>query len=297
MLSSSFIRFPVNRYPTADKAAWVEWRKSALSLLHCSSASVLSSFFGHHYSSFQATITELKTENPARNIFTQKSMLHGASTEQRAKNDYLSIDTEVVVIDNGEESKIHGYLRVNEPQVPPVFIMTTPDMIVKRGKCKEIVEFKCPYYEIHTKKLRNNRTIRQIALDFCEKYPMGKESPFLQAATYALTEPDIVLANVVYYFTDGTDDAALIMYTYDLSQVYEFDRMVLDAAARISHELQKDVVECRTSSGDKKKLTTAMCNAFYSVLTFVKNEQNDWVHLEEESHDDSETDGPEIPGE
>lgn len=296
MLSSSFVRFPVCRFPVGtDKQRWRDRRKQTIGLLRCSTASTLSSFFGHSYTSFHNALLELKTEKRP-DIFTAKAMSHGEKTEDEAKNAYLWVDTEVTVLCSGEESTVHGFLKAGHSEEFPAFIMTTPDMIVKRGKHKEIVEFKCPYFEIFTKKLRKERTIERIVLDFYQKHPMGVESSFLQASIYALCEPEVTIVNVVYYFTDGTDNAGMIIYTYDTSQVFEFDEMIISAAARVSHEMQSDD-RPRTKTHDKRKLTQSMCNAFYVHSIYHKDENNEWVRLNEETTDHSEEDGPEVPRE
>jgi hypothetical protein len=298
MLSSNFIRFPVRAYDIGDKFEWRAWRRQAVDFMRCSTASMLSSYFGHHYSSFNTTVNDMRNDKQS-NVFAAKAMKHGEDTEDAAKLAYLTIDTEVVVCNNGEASYITGFVEYGGGPSPPSFIMTTPDMVIRRGKTTEIVEFKCPYFEIFTSKLRKNRTIKQIVLDYFEKHPMGKESSFLQASVYALCEPGTSIINVVYYFTDTTDDAGMIVYTYNTSQVYEFDGMIIRAAARVSHELglPEGGSKYRTSSSDKKWLTAAMCNAFYSHSMFIKDEHNQWIRLKEEASDYSEGDGPEIPRE
>jgi hypothetical protein len=290
------VRLPICTYKIVDKALWREWRKTTMNLLKCSSASTLSAFFGHHHKSFKQTA--MTAEDQKEDVFVAKAMRHGELNEDNAKRAYIEVMGACKILNNGQTSTVYGLLPHANYRQKPAFIMTTPDMIIKRGSIREVVEFKCPYFEIFTRKLRKNRTIQQIALDFCTKNPMGKEGSFLQAAIYGMCEPDIELINVVYYFTDTTENVAIVIYTYDAA-LQLCEDMVTDAAFKVEHEMSQPEINYKTKSKDKEKLTRTMAEAFCVLNAFYKDETHtEWTNmLEEDCPEECEQDRPEIPGE
>ena len=190
----------------------------------------------------------------ARNVFAEKAMKHGEDFEQSAKDAYLEISPDARLESNGDFSKIFGFLNLKENT--PHFLMMTPDMIIKRGKQREIVEFKCPYFDVHVKKHRRNRIIKDIARDYLKNSPMGKELSFLQSAIYSLCE-DTEMFNVVYYFTDGTEDKAMVIYSYSSVQDPHFHSTLYNSIVEVSTAIKQDGPLCKlkTSKTLKEQIT------------------------------------------
>lgn len=300
MFASSRIRFPVTSYKTSNKEVWREWRRKVSSVLFCATASTISSFYGHHYSSFRQTMLDTLVEKTPEPM-AARAMKHGETEEISAKFAYEMINQDATVLESGEYTNVTGFVDSRQKHSNATFIMTTPDMVISRGGKKEIVEFKCPYFEIFMSKNRKNRTIQTIAEDFALKHEYGKEGSFLQGAIYALCD-DISIVNIVYYFTDGTENKAMLIYTYDVDRIAALEDMVIDSAARIAHELQQEPgdIRYRTRPEDKRKLTRAMETAYLEKkIYFYDDHSGTWGSetLDEQTSNDSEEDGPEEPRE
>lgn len=230
-----------------------------------------------------------------------KAMKHGEDNEPEARKNYCLIEKDIKEIGNGDKTTIVGFVDSSVKSMVPVFIMLTPDMIIDRGGEREIVEFKCPYFEIFMSKNRKNRTIKQIAKDFLLKFPNGKEGSFMQASVYALcTGDDISWIHTVYYFNDTTEDKAMIVFTYDIALWPFLEDMVITAAATVQFELQQEPgdIKYRTKPKDKLKLTQAMQRTFFESRIYYLDETcTTWQSLNEETPNNSEEDRPEEPRE
>lgn len=289
------IRFTINTYRIDDKEAWREWRKKTIGSLQCATASTIGAYFGHHYSSFKQTLAETFTPKEP-DAFAKRAMAHGETNEDYAKREYLTIiGNKHKILCNGEESRITAFVHKNA-NISDACLMTTPDMIIKLGRSKEIVEFKCPYFEIFLPKTRNNRTIPQIAWDFLERFPNGKEASFIQGSVYALCEGDVNIVNVVYFFTDTTENIAMVIYTYDISRVMFMEDYIIDAAVKINLELKKDSSAYRTKTQDKIKISAALRNSCIDSKVYYRNEEHEWV-LYEQPKDESKSQRPDEPRE
>lgn len=296
MVVSSRFRFPVCSHTIVDKEVWRNWRKEMIQSLKCATASTISSYYGHHYTSFRQTMLDTLIDKQPEPM-AAKAMKHGEDNEPKAKMAYLKIMSDVTVYSDGQVTDITGIVPICANSTKATFIMTTPDMIIKRDEKREIVEFKCPYFEIFMSKNRKNRTIEQIARDFLIKYPYGKEGSFMQATVYGLCAGDIECVNVVYYFNDGTDDEALVVYSYEISQILNLEDVVVDAAAKIQHELSQEPgdIRYRTKPRDKAALTSIMKRAYYDSSIYCFDDM--WKSLDEDASNNSEENGPHEPGE
>jgi len=292
------VRIPICSHDIVDKELWRNWRKTVMQILNCTSASTLSAYFGHHHKSFKQTAIGLREEKK-EDIFVAKAMKHGELNEDNAKRAYIEAMGDGKILNSGEKSTVYAFLPMpaTSYKSKPTFIMTTPDMVIKRDNAKEIVEFKCPYFEIFTRKLRKNRTIAQLAYDFYTKNPMGKEGSFLQGAIYGMCE-EAELINVVYYFTDTTENVAIVIYTYDIGLVL-MENMIVDAAFRAEHEMSQPEIKYKTKPKDKQRLTQVMVETFVYCNAFYKDEEHtEWTNmLEEQCPEECEEDRPEIPRE
>ena len=294
------VRIEIGSHSIKDRTEWRAWRAKAIEVTRCATASTMSAFFGHHYTSFRAAMLENFGSHAEDNHLAAAAKAHGENTEEEAKREFIQVsERPCAILCDGETSKIH--LCMNVERLASAVIMTTPDMIVRFGNHKEVIEFKCPYFELRMPKMRKNRTVFQIANDYQLKNQHGKPSSFLQAAVYAYVEGDITRTRVCYYFTDDVEQAMLI-YRYNLEDNYdEVERCILQSADKINTELGKEPgdIKYRTLTSDKlfiQRLMTACC---VKAELYNLSDLGTWEHcvLYEKTPNGSEEKRPEEPRE
>ena len=298
------LRIPVLEYPIGAVETWREWRRFVANTLYASSASMISGFFGHNYISYKQTLMNHMLEPPLTGEWqlADTAKKHGTDHEPVAKRAFLEImkPNNPKVLETGDHTKLTLFF--DTAQKRSAFLMTTPDMIVEMNGSKTIAEFKCPYFELFTPSLRNNRSVTLVAMDFMHKNPVGKENSFLQSLTYALSE-DIDRFFVCYYFTD-TIDEAVVIYEYTRANCTLLTRDIMRAMLNIKDQLGKEPgdIKVRTTTADKRNVTQSMKLYFLNAKIYEFKTDGKWHSLysdssDEESSDDSEDDGPHIPGE
>lgn len=232
---------------------------------------------------------------------------HGTDNEELAKRAFIEVmrPHNPKILEDGEKTKLSLFF--NSSHRTSAFIMTTPDMILTLRPEKElyvekvVAEFKCPYFEIFSPSLRNNRGITLVATDYMYKHPHGRESSFIQTLVYALTE-NVSKFFTCYYFTDHMHEA-MVIYTYEMPEVDTVSAMIMEAMVDIKEQLGKEPgdIKVRTSSVQKRKMTEIMKVYSKRADVYEMKEDGNWHHLnadsDEETSDDSEDEGPCEPGE
>lgn len=291
----------VLEYPIADRTAWRAWRSVISKTLCCASASMISSYYGHHYTSYKQTLVDHVSDKQETGWdMADRAKYHGETKEKFAKEAYLDImkAQSPKVLEDGEHTKLFVMTKENRQtaSVDALFLMTTPDMKVetfstlaeeKEVICDRIVEFKCPYFELFNPNLRNDRTVKQIAEDFAKKYPHGKEGSFLQALTYTITEACMEFSTC-YYFTDDID-TSVVIYDYTTDDVErEFD-FIWTAAADIKTQLSKEPgdIKARTLSANKTRMSKLMRNLHLRTFITHYGDDGKFHSSNEETAEDS----------
>jgi hypothetical protein len=278
-------------YPIVCKEAWRDWRKEISSLLKCASASMVSAYYGHHYDSYKKTLTNhICNVEPCTGFsLLDQAKLHGEMKEPIAKRAYMEINKHLSpkVIDNGEKTHI---VTMVDMSGYAAFMMCTPDLIVEVNKQIEVVEFKCPYFEIKNSELRANRSIGKIAEDFAFKHKYGKESSFIQSMIYAVFCANTKHFSTFYYITDDIDES-IVVYKYEIPDLQDAASIIMRAAEDIKYNLAKEPgdIKARTRTQDKRNMTKRMAEWHTGTFIYHFKDDGKW-HLndsDEETSDDS----------
>lgn len=213
---------------THDEGSWRAWR---FTNRKTPTSSLLSSYFGHGYVSYNQSIVKKITTNPSdeeenkpsktttyKPDFKKLALEHGVKNEVHAKDSYLKYIKKhesnqhiksIKTIENGETSRLVTVkLKDKEARV-----IVTPDLILELNGKMRIVEFKCPYFALLKKK---SKTVSLVAVEFLTENTHGKESSFIQAAVYAMVN-GAKKFTTCYYFTDGAGEDVIIVYNYRIS--------------------------------------------------------------------------------
>lgn len=303
------LRVPVLEYRIQAVEEWRKWRTFVANTLYASSASMISGFFGHNYVSYKQTLLDHMQEKELTGEWqmADAAKKHGTDNEPTAKRAFVNImqpqskQKKVSVLEDGECTKLTMFYDL--PTQQNAFIMTTPDMLLRIGNEKAIVEIKCPYFELFQASLRNNRSVTKIASDYLHKHPNGRENSFLQALTYAYTE-EVSRFYVCYYFTD-TIDEAMVVYEYHRGFLPDdrFTGEIMRAMLNIKEQLAKEPseIKVRTATTDKRMVTKKMEFYFINAHLYEYKEDGKWHCLTAESDEEtsyySEDDGPHVPRE
>ena len=254
---------------------------------------MVSAFYGHHYESYQKTLINHVSDviEPEHEFsMVEQAKLHGEMKEPIAKRAFLEIKKHLSpkVLDNGENT--HVMVMVDYAGYA-AFMMCTPDMIVDIGGEKQVIEFKCPYFEIKNGEMRKNRSIGKIASDFGFKHKHGKESSFIQAMIYAIFCAGTQNFTTMYYFTDDIDES-VVMYNYHIPNIDDAKILIQRAAIDIKHNLAKEPgdIKVRTLTRDKQQMTKRMAECHTNTFIYHFKDDGKW-HCEdsdEETSNDSE---------
>lgn len=305
---SSLLRLPVLEYPVASES-WREWRRFVANHLLSCSASMITGYFGHNYVSYKQTLIQHMCDPVPTGEWqmADAAKKHGTDNEEAAKRAFIDTMREYSprVLEDGQHTKLSLLYDMNVKKT--AFMMTTPDMILNltyptrpATPIKTVVEFKCPYFELFTPSLRNNRSVTLVASDFWYKHQFGRENSFLQALTYAITE-GVNDFYTCYYFTDTVNEA-MVVYRYTIRNE-EFFGDIYEAALDIKEHLTKEPgdIRVRSTTVNKRRATRIMKLYWVAYDILEYKEDGEWHSLcddssDEEPSDDSEGDGPHVPG-
>lgn len=271
-----------------ERESWLEWREVHKTV---PTSSILSSYFGHFYESWEKTMKskifkddEENTKKTSKysSLFAQKAINHGTVMEAKAKECFKEflmsgycVDAGFFELNNGEESTLslvkHG-IRYAE-------IISTPDSIFNVNGETMIVEYKCPYYCVVRRK---DKTVRLVAENHLKLNPFGKEHAFIQAACYCLLNGGDSFTTVFYY-TDTVDEEFIVIYRYKPMQ--ELFDILFEAIIETQTKLEelnegkmKKSEKLKISSQKKKQITQYMtetlCETFIYDNTSKKIQMN-----------------------
>lgn len=277
-----FVGYRCGSMSTVDREAWLEWRNK---LKTVPTSSLLCSYFGYGFASYNATLIERifpEKKTTPDSYLKRQAMLHGSANEGDAKKlftNYLNLlskeeDCFHKEVESGQTSRVyHSY---NETKTAKV--ICTPDMTFlyrdEKSAGLAIAEFKCPFYCMVKK---GEQTTLEVVLNFVKQHPEGKESAFIQAASYCMIEEGKRFYTV-FYFTDTVDEKYIIIYSYipdDIlydhifTSIYDTRRDLKELNRLESVEKNK---KYRTSTSLKQSVPLTMRRCLEDVILYDGNE-------------------------
>lgn len=272
----------VETYYIQDRNEWQKWRTEHV----IPSASMLGSFYGFGYQSFNVEFKQLvqqKLPEPPSPM-AKKMMDHGNNFEPSARIKFCDLikDISTTFESEGNASYIVKLRRDDKKGK----VMVTPDcvMLNKEGQ-RIIAEFKCPANGIVMRK----KPLKTVADEHVTCYPYGRHGHVLQAATYALAF-DCAEYYLFYYFTDG-NEYYWVNLKYSLTEAMK--DMVFDAIRACQQHI-KVYKECGSVEYPKLKKSNTI-QGYRAKMDFIMEnslvscERGDiGQDLQKEAPDDSE---------
>lgn len=257
---------------------WNRWRKEHRDV---PTSSLLSSYFGYGYQSYQKTlldkINDKEEEEDEDEIakpfnFKNSALKHGVTNEPKAKESYLTYlqnyergVKNLKIKFNGEYTTLFKIIL----DTSKTSVLATPDFIVEVNGEERIVEFKCPYYVVLTKK---DSTLSQVALEYSLRYPYGRENSFIQSAVYAMLY-NCKDFHTVYYFGNDADEEIIIIYKYILLGDVVED--IIEAITQTEKDLNtlktEKNVKFRSKTTLRKKIHKQMQDQFVERIIYFPN--------------------------
>jgi hypothetical protein len=279
---------------TEDDEAWRAWRKEQ----RMPSASMVSAYYKCGYKTLIREINIITgiEEEKEPDAFLKMMFKHGNDHEPHAKRVYIETEKlgdSVEWETDGSISQLftieHNNLECN--------ILATPDMVIdvmSEHSCeRRVVEIKCPTLGIKFK----YQPMKTVINEFCLRYPNGKPGHFVQAATYALLFESNRF-DLFYFFTNGIDYGWIKLY-------FEMSSELRDALFEAIHYCDS-TIKTMLAAKEKGLSTPTIISAkstdrieklMNESVVYCEVRQVESTQLQEESSDESEEQGPEVPGE
>lgn len=232
-------------FTIADKEVWLEWRAKQ----ELPSASMIGSYYGFGYKSFNAEFKQLvsgKVQAEDQGTIARKMMDHGNQFEPEARQQFYSgfPGEEVTPVSDGDHCFIFDMFMKGRGGR----FMATPDCYFRIGRKHLIAEIKCPANGIVVRK----KPLFDVALEHQHCYPAGRPGHVLQAAVYALCLK-CEEYYLFYYFTNGID-AYWVRHWFKM--VPEMEDFLFDAIVGCWDHLEKFNEGGRVSYPKLKKAET-----------------------------------------
>lgn len=299
-------------FPVGNREKWLETRARFNTT---PTSSMLCSYFKCGFTSWNIALHE-RFESGTRtaektNFFAERAKLHGTSMEPKARcafESFLRFISETdggfykTTSNSGEISTV-SLIQYGKSPIDKVELLSTPDCLLffndYSGPGLAVAEFKCPFKCVVGRK---DQSVFTVVQNFLKEAPYGKEAAFIQAASYSLIHT-ATRFYTVFYFTDTVEEEYILVFTYFPSeklyeQIFEAISASSDALKELSTLESTGGRSFRSPLGAQKTISKLMkkCSLDTPLIYDVHNRSIVYCSLDEESSDNGENSGPQIPG-